>query len=465
MNSTGLELLTVSQMGQADSLAIAAGTPGIDLMENAGRAIAEAIRSRWAPRPTLVLCGPGNNGGDGWVVARLLAAEGWPMRVATLVDPKVLTGDAAIAAGCWTGPVGQLSIQGIDALLDESPLVVDALFGAGLSRPVDGMAAIVLTAVAERRPDCVAVDVPSGVQGDSGEVWGVAAPAVLTVTFFRRKPGHLLLPGRTLCGDCRVADIGIVPEVLEAVAPTTSENGPALWRGQFPTPRLDGHKYHRGHAVVLGGARMTGAARLAAQAARRSGAGLVTIAAPEPAWPVYAAGPPGLLVDALDTWPALMADARKNAVLVGPGAGVGDATRQLALAACAAGKALVLDADGITSFADDRETLFASLHAGCVLTPHDGEFARLFDTAGSKLDRGRAAARDSGAVILLKGADTVVAAPDGRAVINANAPPDLATAGSGDVLAGIVVGLLAQAMPAYPAACAAVWMHTVLSTA
>ena len=459
MDSTGLELLTVAEMGEADRLAIAAGTPGIDLMENAGRAIAEAIRGRWDRRPALVLCGPGNNGGDGWVVGRLLAKAGWPVRLATLVDPKMLTGDAAIAAGRWEGSADLLSEVAIVDLLDGSPLVVDALFGAGLSRPVDGIAASVLSAVAERRLDCVAVDIPSGVQGDTGEVWGSYAPAVLTVTFFRRKPGHLLLPGRALCGACVVADIGIAAHIIETLEPATSENGPAFWRDEIPRLRLDGHKYHRGHAVVLGGARMTGAARLAAQAARRTGAGLVTIAAPEAAWPVYACGPPGLLVDSLDAWPALMADARKNAVLVGPGAGVGEATRGLALDACAAGKAMVLDADGITSFVNDRDALFAGLHAGCVLTPHDGEFARLFDTAGSKLDRGRAAARDSGAVILLKGADTVVAAPDGRAVINANAPPDLATAGSGDVLAGIVVGLLAQAMPAYPAACAAVWMH------
>ncbi len=465
MNSTGLELLTVSQMGQVDRLAIAAGTPGIDLMENAGRAIADAIRDRWPSRPTLVLCGPGNNGGDGWVVARLLAEDGWPVRLATLVDPATLIGDAAVAAKRWTGSAERLSAEAVDGLLEGSPLIVDALFGAGLSRPVDGIAAATLSAVADRDLTSVAVDMPSGVHGDTGEVLGVAAPAALTVTFFRKKPGHALMPshfvpqGRALCGDCVAADIGIAGGVLDTIEPETWENGPALWRDDLPLPRQDGHKYHRGHAVILGGPRMTGAARLAAQAARRAGAGLVTIAAPESAWPIYAAGPPGLLVDTDDQWSNMMADHRRNAALVGPGAGVGELTRERVLSACAADMPLVLDADGLTSFADDRDALFTALPAWCVLTPHDGEFARLFDSTGSKLDRARAAARESGAVILLKGPDTVIAKPDGWAAVNTNAPPELATAGSGDVLAGIIVGLLAQGMAPFTAACAGAWMH------
>ena len=464
---SGLEVLTVAEMGQADSLAIAGGTPGIDLMENAGAAIAEAITGRWDPCPTLVLCGPGNNGGDGWVVARLLTEAGWPIRLATLVDRKALSGDAAMAAGRFAGAVEKLTAGSIAGLLDEAPLVVDALFGAGLSRPVDGVTGAVLTAVAERGLRSVAVDVPSGLHGDGGEVWGAVAPAVLTVTFFRKKPGHLLLPGRALCGDCVVADIGIPLAVLDTISPALSENGPALWRENVPRPRLDGHKYDRGHAVILGGERMTGAARLAAQSTRRAGAGLVTIAAPQSAWAVYASGPPGLLVDSLDAWPAMMADPRKNAVLVGPGAGVGEATRRMALDARAAGKAVVLDADGITSFAEHRDALFKSLDAGCVLTPHEGEYLRLFDTdasKASKIERARSAARDSGAVILLKGPDTVIAAPDGRALINSNAPPELATAGSGDVLAGLIVGLLAQGMPALLAAAAAAWIHGAAAT-
>ena len=459
MEISGRELLTVSQMGEADRLAIAAGTPGIQLMENAGAAIAAAIRERWDRRLVLVLCGPGNNGGDGWVVARLLAEDGWPVRLASLFDPASLKGDAALAAARWSGPVESLSGDDIEGLIDGSPLVVDALFGAGLARPVDGPAGAVLKAVAKAGLTSVAVDMPSGVHGDSGAVLGVAAPAEVTVTFFRRKPGHLLMPGRSLCGDCLVADIGIPDAVLESIRPETSENDPALWRGLLPWPKADGHKYRRGHVLIPGGDRMTGATRLAAQAARRAGAGLVTIVAPEKSWSVYAAGPPGLLVDTEDRWFELLADDRRNAVLVGPGSGVGEATKRRVLEACAAGKALVLDADALTSFADDRNALMSALHDRCVLTPHDGEFARLFDTEGGKLDRARAAACESGAVVLLKGADTVIAEPGGRAVVNANAPPELATAGSGDVLAGIITGLVAQGMEPFPAACAAAWMH------
>ena len=471
MDKTGQELLTVAQMGEADRLAIAGGIPGIQLMENAGAAIAAAIRERWPRRLVLVLCGPGNNGGDGWVVARLLAEEGWPVRLATLVDPGSLSGDAALAAARWSGPVERLSDDTVDALLDSAPLVVDALFGAGLARAVDGAAAAILSRIGDQGLTCVAVDMPSGVHGDTGEVLGVAAPAALTVTFFRKKPGHVLMPvfllpqGRALCGDCVVADIGIPADVLATIAPRTLENSPAVWCGDLPWPGVAGHKFQRGHAVVLGGARMTGAARLAAQAARRAGAGLVTIAAPETAWPVYASGPPGQLVQSDDRWPELMADERHNAVLVGPGAGVGEAARQRALEACAAGKALVLDADGITSFADDPEGLFGALNDWCVLTPHEGEFARLFDHQGSKLERAGAAARESGATVLLKGPDTVIAEPGGWAVINANAPPELATAGSGDVLAGMIVGLLAQGMAPFVAACAAAWMHGASASA
>ncbi len=465
MEMTGQELLTVEQMGEADRLAIAGGIPGIQLMENAGAAIAAAIRERWPRRLVLVLCGPGNNGGDGWLVARLLAEEGWPVRLATLVDPESLSGDAALAAARWSGPVERLGDDNVDPLLDGAPLVVDALFGAGLARAIDGAAAAMLSRIGDQGLTSVAVDMPSGVHGDTGEVLGIAAPAVLTITFFRKKPGHLLIPGSALCGDCCVADIGIPESVLQSLQPATAENGPSLWQAALPWPKSDGHKYTRGHALVLGGARMTGAARLAAQAARRAGAGLVTIAAPDSAWPVYAAGPPGLLVDSEDRWLELMADERHNAVLVGPGAGIGDAARQRALEACAAGKALVLDADGITSFADDREALFAALNDRCVLTPHEGEFARLFGHDGSKLERALAAARESGATVLLKGADTVIAAPDGRAAINGNAPPDLATAGSGDVLAGMIVGLLAQGMASFAAACAAAWMHGAAASA
>ncbi|MEQ8967151.1 MAG: NAD(P)H-hydrate dehydratase [Azospirillaceae bacterium] len=472
----GPELLTVEEMGRADRLTIegAAGRPAIPgsaLMEAAGAAIVDAILTRWTRRPTLVLCGPGNNGGDGWVVARLLTIHGWPVRVASLVDPAGLSGDASEAARRWEGPVERIG-EGGDAPVDlpgDAALVVDALFGAGLARPVEGAAAAVLEAVAARGVPVVAVDVPSGVDGNTGAVRGTAMPAGVTVTFFRKKPGHVLLPGRELAGIVRVAEIGIPDSVLDILRPAAAENVPALWQAALPRPRPGDHKYTRGHVLIPGGARMTGASRLAAQAARRIGAGLVSILAPDSALAIYAAGPPGLLVTPIETWDEELADPRRNAVLVGPGLGVGEEARSRALSAAKAGKALVLDADGLTAFADAPDALFAALGPSSVLTPHEGEFARLFGSSvrdgADKLARARSAAARSGAVLLLKGADTVIAAPDGRAVINANAPPWLATAGSGDVLAGLVVGLLAQGMPAFESAAAAAWIHGAAASA
>jgi len=458
-------LLTPAEMAVADRAAIAAGIHGIALMETAGRAAAAALAGRWSPRPLTVLCGPGNNGGDGFVAARRLAAEGWPVRLGLLGEAARLTGDAAHHAALWRGAVEPLA----PALIDGAALVIDAVFGAGLSRPVEGTARLVIEALARSGLPSVAVDVPSGLDGATGQVLGTAAPAALTVTFFRKKPGHLLLPGRVLCGETVLADIGIPAAVLESIQPRTHENAPALWLDVYPWPRLDGHKYRRGHALIAGGEVMTGAARLAARAAARIGAGLVTLAAPKPAWPVYAAALTGVIVRPVaepEDFAELLADARRNAILLGPGGGTGDAMRHNVLAALATGRAVVLDADALTVFADRCDTLFAALAGPCVLTPHEGEFARLFPgIVGDKLARARAAARASGAVVLLKGADTVIAAPDGHAVVNANAPPELATAGSGDVLGGLVAGLLAQGLDPFRAAAAACWIHGAAAAA
>ncbi len=453
-------VLTVEEMYRADAAAIAAGIAGETLMENAGRAIADRIRHRWARRPVAVLCGPGNNGGDGFVVARLLAADGWPVRLALLGERARLKGDAAAMAARWEGPVEPLG----EAVLDGAELVVDALFGAGLGRPLDGAARAVVEAVNRRALACVAIDVPSGVHGDSGAVLGVAPDCAMTVTFFRRKPGHLLMPGRGLAGEVIVADIGIPEDVLADIAPKICANGPEQWLDGFPWPGPDDHKYTRGHALIGGGATMTGAARLAARGAYRVGAGMVTIASPPAAVPIYAAEMAGLLVSAVATaeeFASLLEDPRKNAVLVGPGGGVSRTTREMALAALRAGRATVLDADALTVFQDTPDELFGPLRgAPAILTPHEGEFARLFGRgAGDRLSRALAAAARAGAVVVLKGFDTVIAAPDGRAAINHNAPPTLGTAGTGDVLAGFALGLLAQGMVPYEAACAAVWLH------
>ena len=451
-------LLTPTQMSEADRLAISGGVPGIELMETAGRKIADAISRRWSPRPVVVLCGPGNNGGDGFVAARLLAERGWPVRLALLGSVAVLRGDAAQAAARWPGAVELLA----PAALDSAGLVVDGVFGAGLARPVDGIARAVIEAIGERRLPVVAIDVPSGIDGSSGEVRGIAPRATLTVTFFRKKPGHLLLPGRSHCGETVLEQIGIADSVLDRIASDTVENAPDWWLSAFPRPSLETHKYARGHALVTGGAVMTGAARLAARAAARLGAGLVTVAAPEAAFPIYAAALTGIIVHpvaAIEAFRGFLTDKRRNAALIGPGAGVGDETRDKTLAILGAGKRAVLDADALTSFAEDPDTLFSAIRSPCVMTPHAGEFSRLFDTTGDKPERARRAARQSGAVVLLKGADTVIAAPDRRVAVNANAPAQLATAGSGDVLAGIVLGLLAQGMEPFAAAAAAAWIH------
>jgi len=423
-------------------------------MRNAGWQVARAIRQRFAPRLIAVLCGPGNNGGDGFVAARILKEWGWPVRVAMLGAVAKLRGDAADMAAQWTGPVEPMT----PAILAHRPLVIDALFGAGLARPLEGDALVMIEALKSGHHDIVAVDVPSGLDGNTGRVLGAAAQAQLTVTFFRPKPGHALMPGRTLCGELVVADIGIPVSVLDGIDAETFVNAPDLWSAALPWPRPDGHKYDRGHLLVAGGGGMTGAARLASAAGGRAGAGLTTIVAPERALAIYRDSDPGTMVQSLADWNAAIADKRRNACVIGPGLGVGVETARLVLTALAAGKACVIDADALTTFAADPTSLFKASGTK-VLTPHDGEYARLFSHTGDRLTRARLAAKESGAVILLKGPDTVIAAPDGRAAITSNAPPTLATGGSGDVLAGIIGGLLAQRMDPFAAACAGAWMH------
>lgn len=464
-----IELLDNAEMALADRLTIAGGTPGIDLMERAGTAVADAVAARHsAGSRVTVVAGPGNNGGDGFVAARLLAERGYRVTVMLVGDPARLKGDAALAAKAWRG--GITSDPGFLATAD---VLIDALFGAGLDRPIDGQARAVIETINARPTPVIAVDLPSGINGTSGAVMGAAVQAAQTVTFFRKKPGHLLLPGRLHCGATSVADIGIPAAVLERIGSKTYENIPALWRAAFPTPRVTGQKYDRGHAVVVSGPSWsTGAARLAARGALRAGAGLVTIASPREALPVNAATNLAIMVrpvDGADELSAFLADRRLNAVALGPGLGVGEQTCELVLTALSGERAVVLDADAMTSFASDPGRLAQRLRAragrATILTPHEGEFSRFFVTldertkVGSKLHRARLAAAITGAVVLLKGGDTVVAAADGRASIAANAPAFLATAGAGDVLTGIAAGLLAQGMPAFEAASAAVWLH------
>ena len=464
-----MEVLTTAEMERADRLSIAAGTPGFALMLSAGQAVAEAAADLVEEGPILVVAGPGNNGGDGFVAAAELAAQGREVSVILMCERDGLHGDAASAARGWKYPVLPFNPQAIG----KPALIIDALFGAGLSRPVDGEPFAMIEAINANGAPVLAVDLPSGVNGTNAAIMGTAVRATETVTFFRKKPAHLLLPGRMQCGRVRVADIGIHARVLDEIRPQTFENTPQFWRRSFPVPRIDGHKYARGHALVLSGEMSaTGAARMAARAALRAGAGLVTVASPRDALTVNAAALTAVMVRAVDNviqFAELFEDKRYNSCVIGPGAGVGPRTADFVHTALSARRHLVLDADALTSFAQAPERLFESIKATAdpqvVLTPHEGEFPRLFSDISnknpgrSKLDRVRAAAERSGAVVLLKGPDTTVASPDGRATIATNAPPWLATAGAGDVLAGIIAGLMAQGVPAFEAASMGVWMH------
>ena len=464
-----MEVLTTAEMERADQLTIAAGTPGFALMLSAGQAVAEAAMDLAEEGSILVIAGPGYNGGDGFVAAAELAARGREVSVILLCERDSLQGDAASAARGWKYPVLPFNPQAIG----KPALIIDALFGAGLSRTVEGEPHDMIEAINANGAPVLAVDLPSGINGTSGAIMGVAIRAVETVTFFRRKPAHLLLPGRMHCGRVRVADIGIDADVLAEIQPQTFENVPRFWRRSFPVPQIDGHKYARGHAVVVSGDIMaTGAARMSARGSLRAGAGLVTLASPRDALAVNAAALTAIMVRAIDTvveFAELLTDKRFNACVIGPGAGLGGRTRDFVLTALSAKRGLVLDADALTSFADAPDHLFEAIKAShdlqVVLTPHEGEFPRLFSDISnkhplrSKLERVRAAAERSGAVVLLKGPDTVVASPDGRATIAANAPPWLATAGAGDVLSGMIAGMLAQGVPAFEAASIGVWMH------
>ncbi len=408
------ELLTPSEMAKADALAKNPET----LMAAAGRAVARAVMQRYAPCGVLVLAGPGNNGGDGRVAAAVLRDAGWPVRLRRF--------DAATVAE-----------------VTRAELVVDAVFGAGLKRDVGDAVAALLRAA--RR--VVAVDIPSGVDGATGQVRGYAPQAELTVTFFRAKPGHYLYPGRGLCGELLVRDIGLPGAVLDEIKPRTWRNGPELW--SLPQRAADGHKYASGDVTVLCGT-MPGAARLACATARRAGAGMVTLAADTPM-----ILPEAGVIMRSDPLDVLLQDKRRKVWVCGPGLG-SDAGAKLARLIKAGDRKIIADADALGACAGAP----SSLRGASIITPHEGEFTKLFGPVGpDKFAAARKAAEVTSAVVVLKGGDTVVASPDGRAVINANATPWLATGGTGDVLAGIIAALLAGGMEAFEAACAAVWLH------
>jgi len=461
------EILTVGEMYEADRAAAQRGVPSLSLMENAGLAVSDEIVDRWTPRPVVVLCGPGNNGGDGFVAARRLSEHGWPVRLALLGECDSLKGDAAQMAKRWRGTVEPVSPK----VLDGAELAIDALFGAGLARPLEGVAREIVAALNASPTPVVAIDVPSGLHGDLGRpldgVDGACVDADLTVTFFRKKPAHVLMPGRLRCGDLVVADIGIPEAVLDSIAPKLFENGPALWENNYPWPKSLAHKYARGHAVVVSGpAHATGAARLAARSALRVGAGLVSVASPLDAVGVNASALTAIMVKPFSGGAGLselLQDKRFNSVVVGPGCGVGSATRNLVAAVLASKAAAVIDADALTSFAENPKELFVLLREPCVLTPHEGEFERIYPgllgRSPTRVEALRAASAAAKCTVVLKGPDTAIASPDGRVAICSNAPATLATAGSGDVLSGLIGGLMAQGFESYNAAAAATWLH------
>jgi hydroxyethylthiazole kinase-like uncharacterized protein yjeF len=549
-------ILTAAEMRALEQAAIASGeVTGLELMERAGRGVVEAILDEWPEiaghrRRAVVLCGPGNNGGDGFVVARLLAERGWTVEVHAMAEPDAMPPDARTSAVKWLAAERRVVPLAKDTFYRSDPadVYVDALFGIGLSRPLEGEAAQVVRYLAGSGGDwdhfsrrVVSIDVPSGLDADTGRVPGCPEPdpfhsgapyARLTVTFDSPKPGHYLAHGPALCGRLSVVDIGLgARRHLWSSSPDPelrTRRGLGLVRLALVEPRPDGeradhvdpmgfaypikpkfiakrtgHKYAHGHALLLsGGCGRGGAARLAARGALRIGAGLVTLAVPPAALQENAARLDAVMLRSVKDAEALanlLSDARYNALAVGPGLGTTDREAALLHALLDAsrpvaalnkqdaetagnpspapqkGRAVVLDADALTLVARD-DTLRAKLHDRCVLTPHDGEFARLFPAiaerlrapattgpAYSKVDAARDAAKEVGSTVLLKGPDTVIADPSGRAAINAavydRAAPWLATAGSGDVLSGMICGLLARGFAPFDAACTAAWLH------
>jgi hydroxyethylthiazole kinase-like uncharacterized protein yjeF len=470
---TNHTLMTAEQSQTADAWAQANGQSLIDLMEQAGRAVAETVVD-YADKPEnftdeiIILCGPGNNGGDGYVAARYLKDWGYRvhiMRAENDMEPD--SADASAMALRWTGSIDEFD----DARIKVAAIVVDGLFGVGLTRPIEGAYADIIRAANESDVFRIAIDIPSGLSADTGcQLSDACFMADATITFTCRKPGHLIAPGRFISGGLghiRIADIGLPEQFFDACPSTIFENDPTLWSAFYPHAGPYSHKYDRGHMLVLGGREPAlGASRLASLAGLRIGAGLVTLAAPSETYNVQASTLTDVMVRRMDSnfgFIGMLADKRINTVLLGPGAGVHEKTAELIFETLKKNKKLVLDADALSSLVGRLSQLQSFGKQEIVFTPHEGEFKRLFPELPfeeNRLNAVRHAAKQTGAVIALKGVSTIVAAPDGRAAINVCAPAWLSIGGTGDVLAGITTGLIAQGMPIFEATCAAVWLHS-----
>lgn len=457
-------LISPEAMGRIDRAAADSGLDSYGLMQKAGAHVAAVLLAHFPTvRRAVVLCGPGNNGGDGHIAAGLLAGAGVEvMRFGPEPKPG---GDAARARNAYPGTLHVFE----DWQPLEGDVIVDAVFGAGLDRSVSSDLAAVTERARQAGTPVIAVDLPSGLSGRTGEPTGACFQAVHTVTFAALKPGHLLMPGRALCGQLHLCDIGIPGRMIVGDDPLW-KNHPGLYNAALPALAAGAHKYGRGHlGVFCGPLGSTGAARLSAMAGLKSGAGLVTMVSRPSATMVLASHLTAIMQRTIRDEAELQAwlsDKRLSAFVIGPGFGDQPMARSYVELLAATGRPVVLDADGLSAYAGASAKL-AALFEGdtrLVMTPHEGEFRRLFgnladDPTLSKIDRARIAARHHNAVMVYKGPDTVIAAPDGRAAVNADAPAFLATAGSGDVLSGIIGGLVAQGMPPFEAACAGVALH------
>ena len=469
MTDDMIGLVTVEQMMAAENVVMAGGVSNADLIEKAASACVTEIVKRWSGRRVIVLCGPGGNGRDGFVIARMLTDKGFNVQTLLYVSDGGPC-ESAEQSG-WQGAVARLSDEDADKIesmflgVDEMFLVVDALFGLSMRDELTGAAEKLAKVVNDLKVDVLSVDIPSGLHGDGSASSGRFFKADLTVTFAALKPVHVLVPGAAACGEIIVADIGIGEDTLLQVGALSALNGPEEWGEELPWPGQVSHKHARGHLGVFSGkAGSTGAARLAALAGLRNGAGLVTLFADAKAILELAASNLSIMIREAGDPASLGERARDlSAMVIGPASGVNVDTRQHVLSLLRAGVNLVIDADALTVFSDDPKALTDTLHSGCVLTPHKGEFDRVFpgllEMVPNRMEAVRQAAERSGCTVLLKGADTVIGAPGGILRVNKHASPWLATAGSGDVLAGMIGALMAQGVDGFTAACAASWMH------